>query len=175
MSASSNLCKLRVIPRRSLMMQKVNMRKGKWKIITSLFFTFGKFDWLTQSHHERSYDNFLYSRYNASGSSMFMDMTYPDLFPSFSKKISRLILCSSRRRSSAVHGALKFSRTRRALRSFFLAAFPVSFSFHFPAPVYLRLGGPLRILINRSTARFCFFVTVAWKNGVLPHTRHKIL
>jgi len=39
----------------------------------------------------RAYVITFYSRYNASGNSMLMDMTLSDLFPSFSEKILRLI------------------------------------------------------------------------------------
>lgn len=72
-----------------------------------------------------------------------------------------------RKRESRSCGALRFFQDKPRLMVILLGYSPGQFSsFHLPAPVYLLPGRPSRILINRSTARSRFFVTVVRKNGV---------
>lgn len=104
---------------------------------------------------------------------MFMDMTLRDLFPRLSGNIPRLIPCSPRKKIEnetarpAVLQGVKIFQDESRLTIILLGSFPGQFSsFHLPAPVYFLLGKPSRILINRSTARFRFFVTAIRKNGV---------
>lgn len=93
-----------------------------------------------------------------------MDMTLRDLFPRLSGNIPRLILCSSRKKienettRSAVLQGVKIFQDESRLTIIFLGSPGQFSSFHLPAPVYFLLGRPSRILINRSTARFRFFV-----------------
>lgn len=105
---------------------------------------------------------------------MFTDMTLRDLFPSFSREISRLMLCFSKKRKRrrekrkvSVLRSVKVFRDEPRLTVILLGYSPGQFSsYRLPAPVYFLPGRPSRILINRSTARSRFFVTVVRKNGV---------
>lgn len=119
-----------------------------------------------------------YSRYNASGNSMFMVMTLPDLFPTFSKRFRAwysVVFEKEIIRSLEILRSVKVFQDEPRLTVILLGRFPGQLS-SFPSShsgLPPLSGRPSRILINRSTARF--FVTVAWKNGISSHIRRKIL
>lgn len=145
--------------------------KGEWEIITAVFFISRKFARLTQSTAI-----LMKSSVFTLGKISLVRVCLRIWRCAIYFHRSRERFCAwyfvfrereGEKKEVSVLRSVKVFRDEPRLTVILLGYSPGQFSsYRLPAPVYFLPGRPSRILINRSTARSRFFVTVVRKNGV---------